>query len=161
LPIALTSLADAPEGAVLRLNNDHAVETSFLVPEKLRRMLAEAFLAAAVGDVDALLIAFDQGAAYDSPNFLWFRSRFDRFVYVDRVITAPAARGRGYARALYETLFDGALRAGHERVCCEVNLVPANPGSDAFHAALGFAEVGRATDPASGKSVRYLTRSIP
>jgi predicted GNAT superfamily acetyltransferase len=159
--IDIKPLAQAGETAVLALNNAHAVETSPLDAAKLRAMLREAFLAAAIGDLDALLIAFDQDAGYDSPNFLWFRQRFERFVYVDRVITAPAARGKGYARALYERLFAQAARAGHGRIACEVNLVPPNPGSDAFHAALGFREEGRATLNGNGKSVRYLTRGIP
>ncbi|TIP69850.1 MAG: GNAT family N-acetyltransferase, partial [Mesorhizobium sp.] len=72
------------------------------------------------------------------PNFLWFRERYPRFVYVDRVVVAGEARGRGHARRLYEDLFDHALRAGQTIVTCEVNAEPPNPASDAFHAALGF-----------------------
>ena len=53
----------------------------------------EAFLARRIGHADALLLAFDQDADYDSPNFLWFRSRYSRFVYVDRIVVAPAAGG--------------------------------------------------------------------
>jgi predicted GNAT superfamily acetyltransferase len=158
--IEITPLASADEDAVLRLNNAHAVETSFLDAARLRHMLSQTLFGGAVGALDAFLIAFDQDADYDSPNFLWFRRRFDRFAYIDRVVTAPAARGRGYARALYEALFEHARRAGHDRVACEVNLVPPNPGSDAFHAALGFAEVGRATHPGSDKTVRFLSRTL-
>jgi predicted GNAT superfamily acetyltransferase len=69
------------------------------------------------------------------------------------------ARGRGYARRLYDDLFDRAGEAGHAIVGCEVNSDPPNPASDAFHAALGFAEVGRAKIP-NGKTVRYLLRAI-
>jgi uncharacterized protein len=32
------------------------------------------------------MLAFDQDADYDSPNFLWFRERLARFVYADRVV---------------------------------------------------------------------------
>jgi predicted GNAT superfamily acetyltransferase len=45
-------------------------------------------------------------------------------------------------------------------VCCEVNSDPPNPLSDAFHAALGFREVGRAFLPDRGKSVRYLELGV-
>ncbi len=48
------------------------------------------------------------------------------------------ARGRGVARALYEAVFADARAAGLPLVCCEVNVEPPNPVSDAFHAALGF-----------------------
>ena len=49
---------------------------------------------------------------YDSPNYLWFRARYPRFVYVDRMAVAEASRGRGYARRLYADLTDSALAAG-------------------------------------------------
>jgi predicted GNAT superfamily acetyltransferase len=68
-------------------------------------------------------------------------------------------RGQGVARCLYNAIFDAARQAGHQRVLCEVNIRPANAPSDAFHAALGFAELGRATLK-GGKTVRYLAREI-
>jgi len=93
-----------------------------------------------IGEADGFLLSLDQGAAYDSPNYLWFRQRNRRFVYVDRVVVAPAARGRGYAGLLYADLFDRAGRTGHDIVVCGcgVNRDPPNPASDAFHAAQGF-----------------------
>ncbi len=60
---------------------------------------------------------------------------------------------------LYETLFERARAAGQEQVVCEVNADPPNPASDAFHAALGFVEVGSAP-LASGKTVRYFQRML-
>jgi len=145
---------------LLALNNSHARELSWLEPERLEHLVREAFYARRIGDLDAILIAFDQGAKYDSPNFLWFRERYPRFVYVDRIVTAAAARGRGYAQQLYFDLFEQAARAGHGRVACEINLSPPNPGSDAFHAALGFAEVGSAAIHGGAKTVRYLARAL-
>jgi predicted GNAT superfamily acetyltransferase len=145
---------------LLALNNAHAQELSWLDPERLAHLLKEAFLARRIGRVDAFLLAFDQDAAYDSPNYLWFRSRYARFVYVDRIVVAPGARGRGYARRLYDGLFAQASRAGHERVVCEVNADPPNPASDAFHAALGFAEIGTAVIHGGSKTVRYFSRPL-
>jgi uncharacterized protein len=113
-----------------------------------------------IGTADALLLAFDQDADYDSPNFLWFRTRYPRFVYVDRIVVAPAARRHGHARHLYGELFEHAAQAGHERVVCEINADPPNRGSDAFHAALGFSEVGMASIHGGGKTVRYFARPI-
>jgi predicted GNAT superfamily acetyltransferase len=159
------TVADVAEGAALRdtlvdLNNAHAVELSWLEPDRFDRLVGEAFAAMRIGDGEALLLAFDRDADYDSPNFLWFRSRFDRFVYVDRVVVGPRARGRGHARRLYRALFDRALRAGHERIVCEVNSDPPNPESDAFHAALGFVPVGEAAIHGGAKTVRYLVRDL-
>lgn len=145
---------------VLALNNAHAAETSLLDAAGLQQLLDAAFRVETVGNVDAFLIALDQDAEYGSPNFLWLRARYRRFVYVDRIVTAVDARGRGHGARLYGRLFAQAVAAGHDRVLCEVNLVPANPGSDAFHARLGFEEIGRATLPDGVKTVRYLQRRL-
>ncbi|MFH6784205.1 MULTISPECIES: GNAT family N-acetyltransferase [Methylobacterium] len=149
--------------AVLALNTGNAAETSPLDEPALRALVDQAFLATAITGPDGLaafLIALDQDATYASPNFRWFQARYPRFVYVDRIVTAPAQRGRGRARALYQDLFARAAAAGHDRIACEVNRVPPNPGSDAFHAALGFAPVGTAEIHDGAKTVRYLLREV-
>jgi len=146
--------------ALLALNNAHAQELSWLEPERLRHLVEQAFLARRIGDLDAFLLAFDQDARYDSPNFLWFCARYPRFVYVDRIVVASSARGRGCARRLYRDLFEHAAGAGHERVVCEVNTSPPNPVSDAFHATLGFVEVGTASVYDGSRTVRYLSHAL-
>ncbi len=147
--------------AVLALNRGSEAHTSRLDRASLQALLQQAWH---VGLKDAgrsaLLIALEQGADYHSPNFHWFRDRYPRFVYVDRIIVAAAARGQGLARSLYEELFGVARRAGHALVCCEVNLAPPNPGSQRFHEALGFAEVGRGAPYGDKKLVQYLVRPL-
>ncbi len=124
-------------------------------------MLTQAFYARGMGDVDAALIAFDQDSPYDGLHFAWFRARYKRFVYVDRLVVAPAARGQGFARALYADLFAVAVSAGHTLATCEVNIDPPNPASLAFHAQVGFLPVGEASWREKGKTVRYLARALP
>jgi predicted GNAT superfamily acetyltransferase len=151
-----TSLANK----LLSLNNTHAQALSWLDRERLCHLVAEAFFAGRVGRVDGLLIAFDQTADYDSPNFLWFQTSFSRFVYVDRVAVAPEARGRGIARRLYLELFSEAALRGHDKIVCEINLTPPNPESDAFHAALGFVEIGSGSIHGGQKTVRYMALQL-
>ncbi|MDP9423923.1 MAG: GNAT family N-acetyltransferase [Pseudomonadota bacterium] len=161
-PAPLTPLADAPalvRDAVLALNAQNITELSELDAAKLDWLVEEAFLATFVDSGAAFLIAFDQHADYDSPNFHWFQRRYPRFVYVDRIAVAADARGRGLARKLYDQLFAAAKADGQEIIGCEVNLDPPNPASDAFHQAQGFSEVGRARLP-NGKTVRYLVRRL-
>jgi uncharacterized protein len=158
--ICLLPIVAGAEAAILALNNEHATELSWLDAGRLASLLKAAFYARRIGDADAFLIAFDERATYDSPNYLWFRRHYPRFVYVDRIAVAPPLRGRGYARRLYADLFDHARRAGHDTIVCEVNSNPPNPGSDAFHAGLGFTEVGRATIYQGSRTVRYLARRI-
>jgi uncharacterized protein len=130
--------------------------TSPLDAPRLQALLDWSAAAPAVvtdGHLDGFLLGFGPGNAYDSPNYRWFAARLDRFAYIDRVIVAPDAQGRGLARQLYDAF---AAQAPGPLVC-EVNSEPPNPGSDAFHARLGFAELGRAT-LSPGKAVRYLIR---
>lgn len=149
---------EADLAPMLALNNAHAVELGPLTQDSLRRLVGMAMHVRIAGIMDGFLIALDETAAYDSPNFLWFKARYKRFAYIDRVVIAESARGRGLARRLYEDLF--AAAKGHTHVLCEVNYDPPNPASDAFHAAMGFSEVGRATLADRGKSVRYLSREL-
>jgi uncharacterized protein len=149
---------NTPLDALRALNNEHAQELSFADEQRFAHLVAQAFFARHVGE-SAFIIAFDETADYDSPNYLWFRERFARFAYVDRVVTAAAARGQGHAASLYNALFEAAREAGHERVTCEVNADPPNPASDAFHAKMGFLPLGTAT-LANGKVVAYFSRPL-
>lgn len=151
-------IAPACLSAVLALNTRHEDALSPLDAPRLTQLVETAYFAGVVGEADAFMIAFDETSDYDSPNFLWFRVRYPRFTYVDRIAVAESARGRGLARRLYEALFEKAAADGHSMIACEVNLDPPNPASDAFHAALGFREVG--TAGYGKKTVRYFVKEL-
>jgi predicted GNAT superfamily acetyltransferase len=149
------------DAAVLALNNAHVAETSLLTSASLAALRSQAFVAAGVDrGAAAFLISLDEAAAYDNPNFAWYRARFERFVYIDRVITAPHARGRGLARALYDHLFARAAASGRALIVCEVNAEPPNPVSQAFHDALGFELVERCPVIEQHKIVNYLAKRL-
>jgi len=97
-------------------------------------------------------------AAYDSPNFLYFRRRYTKFLYVDRIAVAPPFRKRGVGASLYLDAESYARDAGLTLLCCEVNLRPPNPGSLAFHTRLGFSQVGE--QDADGKRVAMLVKHL-
>jgi uncharacterized protein len=89
------------EVAILALNDAHRTETSALDAPMLHELLSQALhVGLRNRGHDAFLIALDQDALSGSPNFQWFKTRYRRFVYIDRVIVAPARRGRGIARNL-------------------------------------------------------------
>ena len=153
-------IESADFSAILSLNEGDEVFLAPLDAEGLRALLQQASHVGLRDDGrEAFLIGLDQDARYGSPNFRWFKERFPRFAYVDRLVVAPHARGRGIGRSLYEDFFDVARRAGHDLIACEVNVDPPNPTSDAFHAALGFEEIGRAAVYVS-KTVRYLIKRL-
>jgi uncharacterized protein len=158
----LVKLGDCDLSVVCTLNNLFAQETSFLTEPEMSHLLQMAFYARGFaeqeGKLGAFLIALDERAEYANANFAFFRARRKRFVYIDRVITAEHATRQGFARRLYEDLFLQATLAQQTVLGCEVNLLPPNPASDAFHARMGFLEVGTA-QLANGKSVRYLERT--
>jgi hypothetical protein len=157
---AIEAIAAADEPAVLDLNNAHAPEVGAIGAERLSELLTQAFYARRIGALDAFLIAFDEAADYDSLNFLWFRERYARFAYVDRIVVSPQARGQGVARLLYRDLYEFARAGGHDMIACEVNFDPPNPASDTFHESEDFLEVGRMLNPQSAKTVRYLVRKL-
>lgn len=156
----ITAQDEAMNAALVALNNANAVETSFLTLKEWQSMIAGAFSATCIQGPAALLITFDQDADYASVNFQWFRARLDRFVYIDRIVVSEAYRGAGLARLMYDHLFTLARAAGHHTVTCEVNAVPPNPVSDAFHAEMGFQEMGLAALADQGKTVRYFSKQL-
>jgi predicted GNAT superfamily acetyltransferase/catechol 2,3-dioxygenase-like lactoylglutathione lyase family enzyme len=150
--------ADLP--AVLALNNAHAAEVNCLTLPALEQALAMAARARLIGEAPGLgfVIAWDESTPDQGPNHAWFLARQRAFVYIDRVVIAEAARGRGLGRRLYHDL--SAFACGRP-LCCEVNLEPRNRAGLAFHERLGFQSCGEAVDPRNGKRVRYLVRRDP
>lgn len=100
-----------------------------------------------VAEVDgkpaAFLIALREGVSdYTSENYIWFSKEYERFLYVDRVVIDEAFRGLGLGRRLYFGVFDRAVFCGVDTVTAEIDTVPYNETSLAFHKAMGFEEVG-------------------
>jgi predicted GNAT superfamily acetyltransferase len=151
----IRSLAPDDLDWVLALNNAHAAEVNALTAAELAGLVAVAAPARVVDGGLGFLIAFDAATPVQGPNHGWFVARRPAFCYIDRVVIAPAARGRGLARALYEDL---ATSAAGRPLCCEVTVIPPNAPSLAFHERLGFTPCGEADDPRNGKRVRYLVR---
>jgi len=107
----------------------------------------------------AFLIGLDPDTEYDSLNFRWFCDHYENFAYVDRVAVAASARRQGIAEALYENFATAALDWA-QRISCEVNLRPENPGSLAFHSRLGFTRVGTQETHNGAKMVAFLLKEI-
>ena len=131
---------------ILALNEASVSLLSPLSPQRLAELHAQAALhrvAEREAEVIGFLLAFREGADYDSPNYLWFAARYPLFLYVDRVVVADAARGQGVGTLLYRDLFEFAAASGATLVTCEFDIDPPNPASEQFHARFGFREVGR------------------
>jgi predicted GNAT superfamily acetyltransferase len=151
----IVDIRDEDLAGLLTLNNEHAVEVNALTADALARIVAVAARARVVEGGSGFVIAFDEKTPPQGPNHAWFLARLPAFVYIDRVVVAAAARGRGLARRLYQDVIAGA---GKRPLVCEVNIVPPNPASLAFHERLDFKPFGEALDPRNDKRVRYLIR---
>jgi predicted GNAT superfamily acetyltransferase len=106
------------------------------------------------------LLALAPGAAYASENYRWFGAHVPGSLYVDRVVVAPHAHGRGVGRALYAAVDARARELGLRVVTCEVNVDPPNPQSLAFHDRLGFEPLGELVTKGGAVTVRLLRRPV-
>jgi predicted GNAT superfamily acetyltransferase len=139
--------------------------------EEMRTLLAHSRLAVAVVDpahpdpahpdaVAGFVLALPPGVDYASENYRWFSERGTGFLYVDRIVVAEGRRSAGLGAVLYAAVFAAARADGAVEVDCEVNVEPPNPGSLAFHARLGFREVGRQATKGGAVVVALLARDI-
>lgn len=169
----LRPLVEEDLDAALALNQAWVPHVGELDRERLAALVAQCSLAlvavdatadgagAGAGGLLGLLLVLGPGADYASPNYRWFADRHARFRYVDRVAVAADAHGQGIGRRLYDAAADHARDAGAPVLCAEVNLEPPNPGSQRFHAALGFVEVGRQWTYGDTVQVQLLERPVP
>jgi uncharacterized protein len=128
------------------LNEESVHFLSPLTPARLAALTEQAeahWVIERERSVQAFLLAFREGATYDSVNYRWFAERYPRFLYVDRVVVSSAAKGRGLGAALYRMVFAHAQATSVPVVTCEFDIDPPNPVSASFHAKFGFREAGQ------------------
>ena len=129
--------------AALELNQALVPAVGTLDSTGLERLVEQSVVALASvldGEFAGFCLVLSPGADYGSINYRWFGERYDDFVYLDRVAIDPAFHGRGLGRELYEEV---ERRIDAAWFTLEVNLRPRNDQSLAFHARLGFTEVGQ------------------
>jgi hypothetical protein len=148
--------------AIVALNAAVVAVTSPMDHTRFHALLAigaQCTVVARDGAVIGFILSMHNAAAYDNGNFRWFADRLDRFVYIDRIVIGEAARGLGLGRMLYDHLAQAARHRHRHVLAAEMDLVPANPGSIAFHRKYGFVELGtRRLD--SGKIVSMQVKEI-
>ncbi len=142
--------------AILAMNEESLRFLGPLTVEQLAAIHSEAAYRRVFVDggcAVAFLLALREGCAYPSLNYRWFVERYERFLYVDRIVVANSHHRRGIGEALYADLFDFARRIGTPCITCEIDIDPPNPVSSRFHARHGFVEVGTQTVAAGKKRV--------
>ena len=101
------------------------------------------------------IFLYDEKTEYDSLNYLYFKKRYQKFLYVDRIIITGEHQKKGYGQQLYDFVIET-----HKPTifCCEVNITPPNKQSQSFHQKYGFKEIDQQT--VYNKLVSLLTYSI-
>ena len=106
------------------------------------------------------LMAMAPGADYASDNYQWFSREYDDFIYVDRIITLDNARGYGVGSALYQDIESYCHSHRISRICCEVNIRPANDASIQFHQKRQFKQVNTQQTEGGKKSVSLRVKAL-
>ena len=105
--------------------------------------------------IKAFVLCMREGQPYNSPNYQYISSRFEKFLYVDRIAVQEKFRRKGLAEKIYSTVIDKG-KENNLDILCEVNTRPSNEPSMAFHQKMGFEEIG--TNDFEKNSVVYLRR---
>lgn len=127
----------------LNLESEHFLsELNFTSLSTLHTQAAYHRVLTQEGKIKAFLLAFREGASYDSPNYCWFAKKFTNFLYIDRVVVDASAQGNGFGTLMYKDLFKFARQTNANRITCEFDINPPNEKSRRFHAKFGFKEVG-------------------
>lgn len=162
MPIVIRDVREHELDSVLALNNAAGATILPLDAARIRFFFetAEYFRVAEVdGHLAGFLIAMGPEADYDSPNFLWFRGHYDRFLYIDRIVVAGARRGSGLGRVFYADLQSYA-EVRVPRIACEVFLEAGTDTALLFHGTFGFIEVGQQVMPGIGQRVSLLVKEL-
>jgi hypothetical protein len=156
-------LKPADATLIVAMNNAAVPNVNESTEAELVSLIEMSEFTVAVTEGDDLLgfvLTLPPGVGYASENYSWFSERYDEFVYVDRIVVAEQARGRGIGVELYRLVSEHAGKNGAPRVLCEVNLEPPNPGSLRFHKRIGFVEVGEQRTKGGTYRVALLAKEL-
>ncbi len=142
----IRAVQEADYAKVVELNDSEVKYTSAMDLDRvfyLDKLSAYHRLAELNGTAAAFLLAMKDLAPYQNDNFNWFAARYDQFLYIDRIVVGGHFQGKGIGSLLYRDLFEYAREQRMPLITCEINIIPPNRRSIAFHAGHGFKEVGR------------------
>lgn len=106
------------------------------------------------------LLAFPSDTPYDGEEFISLTNTSPGpFIYIDQVAVSTDVRRTGAASRLYQATELAAQRRGIQVISCEVNLLPPNPGSLAFHRSKGFFQTG-VMETQDGRTVALMSKQL-
>ena len=108
-------------------------------------------------EIAGFIILMRENQSYDSLNYKFFNSQGYPFLYVDRIAIKEGHRRKGLGQMIYSRTIEIAKELNLP-TCCEVNTLPKNEPSLAFHDSFGFEDIG--TKDYEDHSVVYLRKSL-
>jgi len=153
------------EAAVLAINAECVPEVGEMDADKLAYFVENAgMIAVAENDADEVvgfMIGLDESLTdYPSNNYAWFKDKYPKFAYVDRIALTESARGQGHGRAFYGAFEAWGFGHGKLYMLAEVNTVPDNEPSHKFHQNLDFVEAGRGNPYGGDEEVAYYEKLL-
>ena len=154
-PLALSDLE-----AIRAINQENIPEVSDIESiERLKQLIewSSHLIVVRESEIAGFIILMRENQEYESLNYDFFNKKDEPFLYVDRIAIQEKHQRKGLGKLIYNKV----IELGKEldvNITCEVNTVPINEPSLAFHAGFGFEEVG--TKDYDDHSVVYLTKFL-
>ena len=143
--IEIRTVTEADFSTIVVLNKSEETHTSPMDFERLHLLdgLSDYHRVVLVNNqIAGFLLAMKKDSKYSNENFEWFSSRYDSFLYVDRIVIGNQFQGLKLGKLLYEDLFAYARAQDIKYITCEYNIVPPNVPSQIFHDKFSFKQVG-------------------
>ena len=109
--------------------------------------------------LSAFTLAISAGQALDHFPYQWCMTRFENFVFLDRVVVDACHRRSGIGSAMFASLLNKAKAQQSEMLVCQVHDRPANKVGHQFVQSLGFTPIESVMLP-SREIVTMYQRSI-
>jgi len=141
---------------ILQLNEEFVYYLNPMSKDQLSvyNSYAELNLVAEIdGKIEAFVLVFRENTDYGFITYALLKERYEKFIYVDRIVVSDKCQGLGVGSILYDKIMEHARNTGISLVTAEVDSDPPNPVSLRFHEKFGFKNMGSIAVPGTAKSV--------
>ena len=146
--------------AIRAINQENIPEVSDIESiERLKQLIewSSHLIIVRGSEVAGFIILMREDQKYESLNYDFFNKKDEPFLYVDRIAIQESYQRKGLGKLIYDKVIEIG-KTLNVNVTWEVNTVPRNGPSLAFHEGFGFEAVG--TKDYDDHSVVYLTKFL-
>ncbi len=103
----------------------------------------------------AFLLGISAGKTLENFSYLWFQTRFENFLFVERIVVDGNARRQGLATSMFMESLQWCREHRIESVVCQVYDRPPNHAGHALCKTLGFTPLESVMLPSRGIVTMY------